>query len=187
MDGVTRYLCRVRSNGHEGVILWETGDQGPDRVVTSGPGHVVTFESEDDARRWGASSGVIVSAEAAPLYDLDAIASWCASDDRVVDCSVLLNTWNFLADVPNANDLFASANSAADAIYDKLFHGCNLPAMGGTPGEYVPRWTDAEVVSLKHLLLLGINDFRSRSRSWEAVEQGVADGPGPRLRSEPGR
>jgi hypothetical protein len=184
MGDTTRYLCRARLKGGERIFLWETN--GRDRVVLDEAGDVVSFSSEAEARE-AVAGFVRLSDEAPAPYDFDAIQAWCLSGDEAVDCENVLNMWNLLNDVPGMQELFSTAESHADAIYDKLFHGCNLPAMGATPGEYVPSWTRAEIVDLKRLLLLGLNDFRMRSKSWQAVEPGVADGPGPRWRSEPGR
>jgi hypothetical protein len=114
-----------------------------------------------------------VSPEAASCYDLDSVQSWCASAETSADCATLLDAWNLLTDLPDTRDLFAAADSRADTIYDKLFHGCNLPVMGGAT-HYVPTWTRGEIEALKHLLLLGINNVRSRLHHGRAVEQGVA-------------
>jgi hypothetical protein len=173
MEKATRYLCRVRLQDKERVVLWETSDAGPDRIVVDDVGSVVSFESELEAIEHSAQS---VSTEGVTRYDLDALRTWCVSGDLAVDCSKVLNAWNFLGDLPREHDLFAGADSRAETIYAKLFHGCNLPAMGANPGQYSPIWTSSEIAALKLLLVLGINDFWSRCRSWQAVEQGVAAG-----------
>jgi hypothetical protein len=177
MADVVRYLCRVRLHGAERVVLWEASGGGVDRVVLDDAGEVVSYPSQAAARRADAS----ISAEPAPLYDLDAIWSWCVSADLAVDCSTILDTWNFLGDLPRSQDLFAAADSRADALYDKLFYGCNLPAMGASPGEYVPSWSSSEVAALKRLLALGVNDFLSRCPRCSAVEHDAgAEGASPR-------
>jgi hypothetical protein len=184
MGDATRYLCRGRLKGGERIFLWETNDR--DRVVLDEAGDVISFATEAEAREAGLAL-VGIADESSAFYDFDAIEAWCHSLDEAVDCPNVLNMWNLLNDVPGVHDLFAAAESRADAIYDKLFHGCNLPAMGASPGEYVLEWTSTEVADLKRLLLLGLNDFRVRCKSWQAIEPAVADGTGPRWRSEPGR
>lgn len=47
-------------------------------------------------------------------------------------------------------------------IYDKLFHGCNLPAMTPDGEHYVPEWSASETAALKQLLMLGIAELRAR-------------------------
>jgi len=146
MGAATRYLCRGRVQGGERIFLWETNDR--DRVVVDEAGDVVSFDTEAEARESGPTS-VIISDESSALYDFDAIQAWCHSRDEAVDCPTVLNIWNMLNDVPGVQELFSAAESRADAIYDKLFHGCNLPAIGGGPGEYVPEWTSAEIVDFE--------------------------------------
>ena len=170
MERVAQYLCSVRLQGRDRVVLWETSEGGADRVVVDDTGGVVSYASEAEARNAVAA----ISGEPASFYDLDAVAAWCRSGDLRVDCSTVLDTWNFLADVPHDRDQFAAAEAHAAALYDKLFHGCNLPAMGASPGEYVPTWSPSEVAALKRLLALGITEFRSRCGAWDAVAQGVA-------------
>lgn len=152
-----RYVCIARLDGTSIVFLWESGD-APDRVVLHDDGAILAFPSELAAR---ADS----SPEAAAVYDLDAIEAWCNSNEPPRDCNALLNAWNLLGDLPRG-DLFARADAAADAVNRKLFHACNLPAM--KPGEhYVPRWEAAELEALRHVLLLGLAEFRGRLRRKE--------------------
>jgi len=132
--------------------------------VVDDEGLVVSFVSEAEAHRQ--LSGNSVSPEASALYDFDALLSWCHSEGSSVDRPTVLDVWNFLADLPRENQLFTTLDVRSGATYDKLFHGCNLPAMGASPIEYVPTWTSAEIAALKHLIMLGIHELCSRCRSW---------------------
>ncbi|WP_019502454.1 hypothetical protein [Pseudanabaena sp. PCC 6802] len=163
MGAATRYLCRGRLEGGERIFLWETNDR--DRVVVDEAGDVVSFATEAEALEARATSAGI-SSEPSAFYDFDAIQAWCHSRNQAVDCPAVLNIWNLLNDVPGVQELFSAAESRAAEIYGKLFHGCNLPAMGASPCEYVPEWTSAEILDLKRLILLGLNDFRMRCKSW---------------------
>jgi hypothetical protein len=159
MPEANRHVCVARLNGKDWYFLWESGGTDPDRVVLDDAGFVMAFRSEQAAREAGT-----VSPDRTAVYDLDAIESWCKSVAEVRDCSELLNAWNLLGDVPRGENLFGEADARATSIYDKLFWGCNLPAMT-PPGEHcVPSWSAAETAALKRLLLLGLAEFRERLR-----------------------
>jgi hypothetical protein len=152
---VRRYLVTLRLDGTDHIAIWHSGDH--DRIELDEAGLVRTLASEAAAR---ATSDI--SRATAPLYDFDAIEAWCHSPATVSNCVPLLDAWNLLGDLPTEANVFTRADKRADAIYDKLFWGCNLPAMT-PPGEhYVPEWTVAEVTALKQLLLLGLAELRSR-------------------------
>jgi hypothetical protein len=142
-----RYACIARLDGTERVFFWETGGNQPDRVV---------LHTND-------VSGASLS-EPPTVYDFDVIEAWCKSTDDTVDCPTLLNAWNLLGDLPGVGKLYASADARSDAIYEKLFAGCNVPSMTTPGNEYSPAWQSFEVAGLKRLLLLGLAELRARFR-----------------------
>ncbi|NVB81420.1 MAG: hypothetical protein HOV81_23695 [Kofleriaceae bacterium] len=158
-DDDIRFVCVARLDGRERVFLWESGDNVPDSVVVDDDGFVVMFASQKEARSLPG-----VSAESAVVYDLDSIGAWCRSDSDVAEHMPLLNAWNLFVDLPHDANLFAAADARTRGIYDKLFHGCNLPVMTAPGEHYVPHWTAAETAELKRVLLLGLAEFRARLR-----------------------
>jgi hypothetical protein len=160
VSAIDLYVCTAVLDRARIVFLWASGGEQPDRVVLDDDGFMVTFPSEYAARA-ASVNGAAVSSERVTRYKLDALVAWCMSGDDVRDCSVLLNAWNLFGDLPRS-DSFREADARGSAIYDKLFWGCNLPAMT-PPGEhYVPVWSTSELADLKHLLLLGVAEFRAR-------------------------
>lgn len=164
MSDAVRYLCAARLDGTDRYFLWESGDDAPDRVVLDDAGFVLTFPGEQAAREAPSVESEAVSPEQTAVYDLDAIETWAKSTAEVRDCSELLNAWNLFGDLPRGENLFGEAAARANLVYDKLFWGCNLPAMT-PPGEhYVPIWSASETAALKRLLMLGLAEFRGRIR-----------------------
>jgi hypothetical protein len=157
------YLCTARLDGAERTFFWESSGVTPDRVILDDDGFVRSFASEEAARAIGAAEGWRIAPQSPSFYDLDAVATWCQSDADATDCSPLLNAWNLFGDLP-PSDVYNEADRGATAIYDKLFHGCNLPSMTPDGQHYVPRWTAFETSTLKRVLLLGLADLRSRLR-----------------------
>jgi hypothetical protein len=105
-----------------------------------------------------------VSPEDASTYDLDGIEAWCRSNTDVRDCRALLNAWNLLVDLPGGENLFRAADARALGLYDKLFRGCNLPSITSPGAHDEPVWMAPETAALKHVLLLGLAEFRARFR-----------------------
>jgi hypothetical protein len=164
MSAAVRYLCSVRLDGVHRIFLWESGDDGFDQVVLDDKGMVLEFPSESAAREFRPPPGHVLSSEPATHYDFDTVLSWCGSATDTLDCATLLNAWNLLGDLPHVENLFAWADVRAKGVYDKLFFGCNLPAITPKGEHYVPTWSASEITALKRLLRLGLAEFRARFR-----------------------
>jgi hypothetical protein len=162
MTDALRYLCIARLDEMDRLLLWEGEDPGPARIVVDDNGFIVVFASEaqarDEAARWS------ISPEEASSYDFDTIETWCRSDVAIRDPQSLLDAWNFLIDLPAGENLFRAADARSLVLYDKLFRSCNLPSVTQPGDEFVPLWTASETSALKHLLLLGLAEFRARLR-----------------------
>jgi hypothetical protein len=70
MAETVRYLCVAQLDGIERVFLWESDNEGHDRVVLDAAGSVCAFPSETVARE--ASH---VSSEEPTVYDFDSIGA----------------------------------------------------------------------------------------------------------------
>lgn len=162
MSDTIRYLCIVRIDETDRVLLWEGEDPGPARIVVDADGFIVVFASEEHAR--DAAPTWNVSPEEASSYDFDSVERWCRSDAAIRDSRPLLNAWNFLIDLPAGENLFRAADARSLGLYDKLFRSCNLPSITQPGDEFVPVWTASETTALKHLLLLGLAELRARLR-----------------------
>jgi hypothetical protein len=156
------YLCRGRLDGREFIFLWESEPESSPPIVGDGAGKIVAFESESAAWRQASSEARTLATETPHLYDFDAVREWCASENGSVDCGTILDIWNIFTDMPHESALFDEADTRANAVYEKLVLGCNLPAIASSKDRYVPNWSSTEIILLKHLLMLGINEFRSR-------------------------
>jgi hypothetical protein len=185
MPEAVRYLCSVRLDGVHRIFLWDSGEDGSDQVVLDDTGMVLEFPSESAAREARPPVGHVLSSEPATHYDFDTVQAWCASTAAPLDCATLLNAWNLLGDLPHTENLFTWADVRAKGVYDKLFFGCNLPAITPRGEHYVPTWSRSEISALKRVLLLGLAEFRARFRRQQlsssaasAVERAGSASPG---------
>jgi hypothetical protein len=144
---VTRYRCIARLDQRDRKFSWDSDDGDNDRVVVDHDGYVI--EADDG--------------EGEPtIYDLDTIEAWCRSSAPLRDSAALLNAWNLFIDIPDANALFKVADAASLGVYDKLFRETPTASLVGASAD--ARWSDAEVDTLKRVLMLGLAELRARSR-----------------------
>lgn len=84
-----------------------------------------------------------------------------------IDCNLILTYWNIFSDLARTvNCKFLGDNSGGDVegIYQKLFYGCNLPAIRKDGEIFVPEWNESE---RKRLAEIFDNGFRILS---DAIE-----------------
>jgi|SRR6185312_15679943 len=153
-------------NSKIGYLIWISNDEDSkkDHFVTNDCGKVLTFVSLDDLKHFENHRGLTVTASPETrLLNLDAIADWLSKNEEMPECGVLLNAWNAFSDVsssfPEEPTPFAEMNFAHKPIYEKLFWGCNLPAVTPAGERFDPIWSVAEVESLKSIFGAGLDLF----------------------------
>jgi hypothetical protein len=62
---------------------------------------------------------------------------------------------------PRTNDLFGYTDRRHLTLYDKLFLGCNLPAMTPEGQRYDPMWSAEDCRKLAQLLRLGLVELQA--------------------------
>ncbi len=96
-------------------------------------------------------------------YDFDKLNHWINSTDSNVDCNELLEFWNMFSDSAYTTIkkfVGDNKNKTTNLIYDKLFFGCNLPAIKPDGEEdYVPIWNEKQITILKSIMKGGVNIF----------------------------
>ncbi|UPG89482.1 hypothetical protein L2Y96_19110 [Luteibacter aegosomaticola] len=159
--------CTFRLDGHDRHFLWYADE--PDGVVVGASGEMVTFASEAELLAFGATEGISWPLDFTVSYDLDAVAAWTAQRDaEAIDCIMMLNAWNLFVDIAATFSCKLLEPRGANAVYDKIFWGNNLPTMT-PPGEhYVPAWSQEEADVLVGVCKAGLSLLR------RAIESPVA-------------
>ena len=104
------------------------------------------------------------------VYDLDSIAAWLADPSvETVDCGAFLAVWNLFGDIarscPGYGVSFVGHDEQLGAVYEKLFHGNNLPSVT-PPGEhYVPALSREEIAGLRQTFQVGLRMFLAVRRA----------------------
>lgn len=87
-------------------------------------------------------------------YDLDDITVTA----EILDCNEVIQNWNIMSDLAlSVGEEFSGEEKRFNDIYDKLFFGCNLPAMKHPP--YTPEWNAEEITEINRILSEGAELF----------------------------
>lgn len=159
------YLCDFRLDGGRLFVVWYSNDK--DGLVNFENGKIGAFSDEPGVREFCRSAGLLLIAEPLPVYDFDAVATWCARPSAAeIDHVTFLNAWNMFDDaLPSqggAHSIYELSSKGAGRIYDKLFFANNLPSVITEDAHYNPVWSQYEVDLLARLFQLGLADLRIR-------------------------
>jgi hypothetical protein len=163
MATVNAFSCELSWHGRRGFFIWLSNDH--DGVVLDPAGSIRLFDSPAALNQFVLVEGLTLTEEDTLLWDFDKVLAWCSDPRPPVDCSNLLNVWNMLTDIHasrgNTNDLLSHAGQRSQAVYDKLFYGCNLPAVTPEGQWFELKWSVEECRSLAQLLRLGLAELEA--------------------------
>jgi hypothetical protein len=163
MATVNAFSCELSWHGRRGFFIWLSNDH--DSVVLDPAGSIRLFDSLAALNQFVLAEGLTLTEKGALSWDFDKVLAWCSDPHPPVDCSNLLDVWNMLTDIHasrgNTNDLLSHAGQRSQAVYDKLFHGCNLPAVTPEGQWFEPIWSVEECRSLAKLLRLGLAELEA--------------------------
>ncbi len=153
------YLCRVRINETTVFVVWFTDER--DSFARDESDHLLTAATPEALAAVAGAMGNPLMDEEPADYDFDRIRAWCAAPEASeIACSTFLNAWNFFDDLAGLHDgadtPYARLSRGAASCYDRLFRGCNLPAIT-PPGEWFePEWRADELTDIRNVLNAGI-------------------------------
>jgi len=168
MEERFHYLCRVRFDGIVIFVVWHSVER--DGFVRDEAGRL-RAACTPEALTGIAGARNVVPVNSEPIeYDFDRIRAWCAAPDVAgVDHAAFLDAWNFLNDLAGLHDgadtPYTRLSRGAAECCDKLFWGCNLPAVT-PPGErFEPAWQADELIAIRRVLEAGLELFESELRA----------------------
>ena len=143
-----------------GWFLWYSNET--DGVLIGDNGLLQVFRSQSEAEEQARTLNLVLSKEKSAFYDMNRITDWVASPSAAtLDCPALLDAWNMFRDISASTETsFDSDENETLPIYNKLFWGCNLPAMTPSGEHYEPIWDTQEIQLLVHLMQSGLQMFR---------------------------
>lgn len=127
-------------------------------------GKIFSFSGEAAARAYITKNSLtLCELDELPACNLDWLYRWIQSEDTEIDCDEMLRFWNLFGDAATTTGqpfLGEVGDELTDLLYDKLFAGCNLPAI--KPEEepdYVPVWDAPEIARIKAIMMNGSEIF----------------------------
>jgi hypothetical protein len=158
------YPTELIFDGKKIYVLWTSGDEDElnrDRVLVDDLGVVWFNEIQDLLNYVDEHELALFQRSVEHSIDIDAGVS-ALSESEHLNCSAVMGAWNMSWDFANGTMAdFEQRSDEHDAIYDKLFFGCNLPAMT-PPGEhFVPEWDEDELDLLRRTIDQGVSLIRA--------------------------
>jgi hypothetical protein len=159
------YILWYRLGGVDSYLIWYSNEE--DGVFVDEGGAVPNFTDANALLKYADGRGISVDTEEPNLLNLDVLETWLKERDaRLVDPNSFNGAWNLFADVSRSiNGGFDTDHALTRKIYDKLFWGCNLPAVTPAGEQYHPAWTRRELKIMRDVLSSGLQMFRSSVRS----------------------
>jgi hypothetical protein len=155
---MTLFRCELLWRKRRALFIWASNDH--DSVVLDDTGSLHLFARAEDISSFAFAQGLSLSSEPPAVYDFDSISAWCDDPRGPIDCPRVLDAWNMLSDIHasrgGGNDLLTHVDLRLRDAYDKLFWGCNLPAIIPDRARFDPVWSREERDSLARLLRLGL-------------------------------
>jgi hypothetical protein len=138
--------------------LWYTDEV--DGFHTNNEGLEI-FDSLEQAKNYCTKNAMTYNDEHTH-YDIDKVEEWVNNGTGGdVDWELILDFWNIAIDltVSLKVEFIGNIDDEYNDIYDKLFYGNNLPTINTSDKEYIPEWTEEEVLELKQVIGAGVLMF----------------------------
>lgn len=153
MEDKTLYPVELYLPKRHGIALWYSGEQ--DGLLVQADGKLRIFADCTDALAFVKEQGY-TPAESITVYAYPPLQ---ALQQGQVDCQPLLHWWNLFSDIAQSVHQPFSGDARDEKtqnVYNKLFYGCNLPAMRQGGPLYHPVWSDEERILLQKILRDGL-------------------------------
>ena len=147
----TYYIITITLNRKSFFLLWNCEYEPV--FLTDENGKPVFFGSLAELNAFAEENGIELDEEITE-YDLDDITVTA----EILDCNEVIQKWNIMSDLAlSVGEEFSGEDKRFNGIYDKLFFGCNLPAMKHPP--YTPEWNADEITEINRILSEGAELF----------------------------
>lgn len=145
------YIIKITLCRREFFLLWNC-EYEPVFLVNEN-GKPIFFGSLADLKAFTEKNNIELDEEITE-YDLDDITVTA----EMLDCNDVVQKWNIMSDLAlSVGEDFSGEEKRCNGLYDKLFFGCNIPAMKHPP--YTPEWNAEEITEINRILSEGAELF----------------------------
>ncbi len=142
------HIIKITICGRRFFLLWN-GELEPPLLVDDDSGLPIFFSGLFDLNNFAEENDLEIE-RGVTAYDLDDIT---VTAENLV-CKEVIDKWNFFSDLAlTVGEEFSGEDKRFNDIYDKLFFGCNLPAMNHP--HYDPEWNDEEIAEMNGIFAEG--------------------------------
>lgn len=135
------YIIKFKIKQEEYYTFWYTDDV--DGFLLESNEKLKSFASEKEAKRFAEDNKFKLDNEIL-LISSDILISLKMEE---LDCNLVLTYWNIMSDMAQSvhgKFLGDSEDDEVQSIYNKLFYGCNLPALKKDGEDFSPKWNGYE-------------------------------------------
>lgn len=160
------YIYWYRFDNKDGYLIWFSTAES-DGFIVDNEGFIPSFENIENLLLLAENLAIKVEVDEPNFFDLDIVQNWLKnSDEKINDYNPFLNAWNLFDDISNSsNGNFDKNRIFSNNIYEKIFWGCNLPAMTPEGESFTPGWTKKELKIIRETLSFGFQMFGEKVRN----------------------
>lgn len=161
------YIYWYQLDNKKAYLIWFSTDEKDGFWVGKDP-FIPSFTSIENLQNYAKGKQIVVNTENPIFFDLDLIENWLKeSSDKIEDYNPFLDAWNLFDDISiSTNGDFDKDRTLTNGIYDRVFWGCNIPAMTPEGESFTPTWTKIELKIIRDTLKSGFQMFREKVRSF---------------------
>uniref|UniRef100_UPI00333E8DAC hypothetical protein n=1 Tax=Castellaniella defragrans TaxID=75697 RepID=UPI00333E8DAC len=148
------YAVSLRAFNVDHVLLWQDGGNMPDKYcIQPGTSRFLSARTPKGLLRKATKLGFEVAGQEPVAMDLDKVFRVLAAlrpgkSVSEKSCYVLLDGWNTLEDMARSLDIPLEGNAGdgklLHTVYEKIFHGNNLPSITPVNEKYNPLFSQDE-------------------------------------------
>lgn len=148
------YIVKFIIEQKEYYTFWYTDDT--DGFLLESNDKLKSFTSEKEAKYFVENNGFKLDDEII-LVSSDILNRLKTEE---IDCNLILTYWNIMSDLAqsvHSQFLGDSRDNVIQSIYNKLFYGCNLPALKKEGEDFLPEWNENETKWIAKIIDNGFN------------------------------
>jgi hypothetical protein len=151
------YAFWLRLNNEDLYTIWYSNNK--DGFLLEESNRIPVFRTMPTLLAYADRQNVSLEDEVPELHNFDLIKLWIrypTADTIVYD--VFLNALNAFGDIASSigNKVYLRLSKHIDRIYQKLFWGCNLPAVTPRKKVFHPLWNQKELEKLQAIFDYGL-------------------------------
>lgn len=138
------FTVKITVSGRRFFLLWNAEYESV--FLTDDKKDILVFTNLFNLTSYAKTNGIDLEDGITP-YDLDNITITAGT----LDCKEITEKWNIISDLALTAGLeLLGEDKRYHDIYDKLFFGCDLPAMNHP--SYTPKWSAEEIAEINRTL-----------------------------------